>query len=232
MPSTDRPGVRLTRWGHSCVLLTVDQPNGDPRHLLLDPGNLTPPLTAEVGPVDAVLVTHAHADHVDPEQIRRLQQAAATPVYGDEGVRALLADVGLENTRMVTSTTSSIADVPVVVWTSPHEVIYPGVPLPANLSYLIADTVLAPGDAFFVPDVDVDVLLLPIGAPWMKLADTIDYLRAVAPRVAVPVHDNGLAHAHQNLHRSLLTKFAPSGTTVASPGLGELLDLATLEVTT
>lgn len=232
MQIIDRPRVHLTRLGHSCVLVAVDQPDGDRRHLLLDPGNLTPPLTPAVGPVDAVLITHAHADHVDPDQIKRLQQAAAAPVYGSEGVQALLAEAGIDGTRIVTPTTSSIADVPVVVRVSSHEVIYAGVPLPANLSFLIADTLLAPGDAFFVPDFAVDVLLLPMGAPWMKLAEAIDYLRAVAPRIAVPVHDGGLAPAHQKLHLSLLTKFAPSGTTVVSPPLGEDLDLANLETTT
>ena len=232
MRITDLLGFRLTRLGHSCVMIEIDQPDGDRRRLLLDPGNLTPPLTPAVGPVDAVLITHAHPDHIDPEQLRRLRQAEAAPVYGDEEVRALLTGAGIEGTRVVQPGTSNIADVPVTAWVSPHQVIYAGVPLPTNLSYLIADTVLAPGDGFFVPEVAVDVLLLPMGAPWMRLADTIDYLRAVAPRIAVPVHDGGLAPAHQNLHLSLLTKFAPSGTTVVMPPLAQHLDLATLKTTT
>lgn len=232
MPSPDRSGAHLSRLGHSCVLVAVDQPDGVQRRLLLDPGNLTPPLTAAIGRVDAVLVTHAHVDHVDPDQIRRVQGTAAAPVYGDQGVQTLLAEAGIKDTEVVTPGTSSVAGVPVQISAAAHEEVYPGVPVPSNLTYLLAETVFAPGDAFFVPDVVVDVLLLPTGAPWMKLADSIDYLRAVAPRVAVLVHDGGLAAAHQNLHRALLTKFAPSGTTVVVPGLGEHLDLATLETTT
>lgn len=231
MPSPDLSGAHLSRLGHSCVLVAIDQPDGAQRRLLLDPGNLTPPLTTAIGRVDAVLVTHAHVDHVDPDQIRRVRETAAAPVYGDEAVRALLAEAGIEDTNVVTPGPSSVAGVPVEMSAAAHEVVYPGVPVPTNLTYLIAGTVFAPGDALVVPDFVVDVLLLPTGAPWMKLADSIDYLRAVAPRVAVPVHDGGLAAAHQNLHRALFTRFAPSGTTVVVPGLGEHLDLTTLETT-
>lgn len=224
--------VHLTRLGHSCVLVTVDQPDHTQRRLLLDPGNLTPPLTTDIGVVDAVLVTHAHADHIDAEQVRRLRRATPVPVYGDDAVRALLVQEGIEDLRVLTPGTTSVADVSVEVSASAHEPIYPGVPVPANLAYLLAGTVLAPGDAFFVPDIATDVLLLPLGAPWMKLADTIDYLRAVAPRIAVLVHDSGLSEAHQHLHRALITKFAPGSTSVVAPALGEQLDLTASDVST
>lgn len=224
-------GFYLTRLGHSCVVIGVGQPDGTQRRLVLDPGNLTPPLTSAVGRVDAVLVTHAHGDHVDADQIWRLRESAHLPVYGDGGVRSLLAEAGIEDTEVLAPGRATVGGIAVHVSTAEHEPIYPGVAVPGNLAYLLAGTVFAPGDAFFVPDFDVDVLLLATGAPWMKLADTVDYLRAVAPRVAVPLHDGGLTAAHQNLHRGLITKFAPDGTTVVTPGLGEQIDLATLETT-
>lgn len=222
--------LRLTRLGHSCVLVSVELPDHTQRRLLLDPGNLTPPLTADIGPVDAVLVTHAHLDHIDAEQVRRLSPAA--PVYGDARVQAHLAEAGLEDAEVLAPGMADVVDVEVEVFASTHEPIYPGVPVPTNLAYLLAGTVLAPGDAFFVPDSAPDVLLLPLGAPWMKLADTIDYLRAVAPRVAVLVHDSGLNEAHQQLHRGLITRFAPGSTSVVAPALGEQLDLTSSSVST
>ena len=217
-------GIQLTLLGHSCVLVSISQSDGGQRRILLDPGNLTPPLV-EIGPVDAIVVTHAHGDHVDPDQVRQVRQSGPAPLYGDEAVAALLSDAGIDGTTVVGPGTSSIADVPVTIAAAEHELVYPGVPVPPNLTYLLAGRVFAPGDAFSVPEVSIDVLLLPTGAPWMKLAETIDYLGAVAPRIAIPVHDGGLAGAHQNMHRALITRFAPPGTTVLVPALGERIGL-------
>jgi hypothetical protein len=35
----------------------------------------------------------------------------------------------------------------------------------------------------------VDTLMLPVHAPWNKISEVIDYVREVAPRRAVDVHD-------------------------------------------
>jgi hypothetical protein len=48
----------------------------------------------------------------------------------------------------------------------------------------------------------------------MKLGEGVDYLRAVAPRIAVPIHQAGLAEVHQRMHHHLLGKLAPAGTEV------------------
>jgi hypothetical protein len=48
----------------------------------------------------------------------------------------------------------------------------------------------------------------------MKLGESADYLRAVAPQIAVPIHQAGLATAHQQLHHQVLRGLAPPGTTV------------------
>jgi L-ascorbate metabolism protein UlaG (beta-lactamase superfamily) len=35
----------------------------------------------------------------------------------------------------------------------------------------------------------VDVLAVAVDGPWLKLAEAVDYVRAVDPRVAVPMHE-------------------------------------------
>ncbi|MCV7060865.1 MBL fold metallo-hydrolase, partial [Mycolicibacterium vaccae] len=74
-----------------------------------------------------------------------------------------------------------------------HAVIHPEIPVIDNSSYLVGDgdhpaRLMHPGDALFVPDEPVDVLADPGRAPWMKISEAVDYLRAVAPTRAVPIH--------------------------------------------
>ncbi len=66
-----------------------------------------------------------------------------------------------------------------------HALIHPDIPRIANLAYLVADddtNVYHPGDSFTVPeDTVVDTLFVPLNAPWMKLMESIDFVRAVKP---------------------------------------------------
>jgi uncharacterized membrane protein YpjA len=68
---------------------------------------------------------------------------------------------------------------------------------------------LHPGDAYDVVTSQVDVLALPVWAPWAKLSDTVDYLRAVHPAVAVPVHEAPLSSAARDMYVELLSGLCP-----------------------
>jgi hypothetical protein len=60
---------------------------------------------------------------------------------------------------------------------------------------------LHPGDSFTpTPEgTRLELLFLPVSAPWLKLAESIDYLKAAAPRIAVPIHDAILSDAGKAL---------------------------------
>lgn len=214
----------LVAWGHSCVSVRATVPSGSV-HVLLDPGDLTAPLDA-VGSVDAVLVTHEHADHLDLNQLQRIDPAGGVPVYGPGGVLKQLASGGRPGATAVTAGPLDLGGLTVEVMNAPHELIHPELPLPENLAYLIDGCILAPGDSFLVPPSPVDTLLLPIGGPWLKLAETIEYLRALTPRRAILVHGAGLAPAHQHLARMLITKLAPTDTEVIDPVAGKSIRLS------
>ena len=90
--------------------------------------------------------------------------------------------------------------------------VHPDVPRVLNVGFLIGGQVFHPGDAFTLPQQPVDTLLLPIHAPWSKVAEVIDFARAVKPRLAVPIHDALLSDFGLGLVDRLL---GPNG-----PGIG------------
>jgi hypothetical protein len=70
-----------------------------------------------------------------------------------------------------------------------------------NHAYLIDGAAFHLGDSFTpAPDgTRLEVLFLPVSAPWLKLAESIDYLKAASPRIAVPIHDAILSDAGKAL---------------------------------
>src|SRR5699024_4247867 len=97
-----------------------------------------------------------------------------------------------------------------------HAVIHPDIPAIDNAGFLLGTAdrpglLLHPGDELSPPGVPVQVLALPATAPWSKLEETIDYYRAVAPEVAVPIHDAIVSDAGRGLYFGQLTAHGPAG---------------------
>lgn len=61
-----------------------------------------------------------------------------------------------------------------------------------------------PGDALTVPEAPVDTLMLPVHAPWNKIAEVIDYLREVKPRRAIDIHDAYLSDIARPIYDNVL----------------------------
>ena len=193
--------MQITRFGHSCLLVE----DGDAR-LLLDPGIFSGGFEDLRG-LTAVLITHQHADHLDEQRLRPL--LAANPdarLYCDEGSAGQLdlpLDVVHAGDRLDLGTAVDVVGVQ-------HAVIHPEIPRIPNVGYLVAERFFTPGDALTVPEADVEVLGLPTAAPWLKLSEAVDLLRAVAPRVAFPVHDAVLAQPQ--IWYGQFAALAPPGT--------------------
>ncbi|MGK5643459.1 MBL fold metallo-hydrolase, partial [Streptomyces sp. URMC 126] len=68
-------------------------------------------------------------------------------------------------------------------------VIHPDIPRVTNIGFVLDGSLFHPGDALTVPERPVETLMLPVHAPWSKVAEVIDYVREVKPRRALDVHD-------------------------------------------
>lgn len=190
--------IELTTWGHSGVRLQ----RGD-RRLAIDPGSFTDPRALD--DAAAVLITHEHPDHVDPESLARIvNDRGDLRVWAPEPVTRALLAAGADQGRVHAVTPGqefTAAGFHVAVLGGTHAVIHPRIPVVANAAYLVDNAVLHPGDSFTpAPDgVRVQVLALPISAPWLKLAEAVDYATAVDPATVVPIHDAILSDAGRAL---------------------------------
>jgi len=210
--------MRLRKFGHSCLLVE----SGEGR-VLIDPGTFSSGFEALDG-LTAVLVTHQHPDHLDVGRLepllernpdaRLVTDAGTAQVLRDEhGIEASLASAG--ETFDVGLTVEVVGD--------QHAEIHPDLPRIPNVGYVLDGRLLHPGDALDVTDQDVEILALPAMAPWMRMADAVDYLRAVGPRFAVPIHDGLLRST--DIYYGAFRNLGPDGTELRVIDDGQPVDL-------
>jgi L-ascorbate metabolism protein UlaG (beta-lactamase superfamily) len=200
--------MRLTKFGHSCLLVE----EGGAR-VLLDPGSFSEGFEALEG-LTAVCVTHQHPDHLDGGRLRRLlDRNPGVRVVGDEGSAGALGEAGADVEVVHDGDELTLGGLGVRVAGRDHAVIHPDIPVVPNVGYLLGGRLFHPGDAFTVPGEPVELLAVPAGAPWLKLAEAVDYLRRVAPRVAVPVHEKLLSERGLALHYGQLERLGAGGGT-------------------
>ena len=195
--------MQLTHFGHSCLLAEFDN-----TRVLFDPGTFAHGFEGISG-LTAILITHQHPDHVDVERLPSLLEGnPEAALYADPQTTAQLdapcraVHVGDE---------LRIGELTVRAVGGRHAVIHPEIPVIENISYLVGDgdhaaRLMHPGDALFEPDEPVDVLAAPAAAPWMKIAEAVDYLRAVAPARAVPIHQGIIAPDARGIYYGRLTE--------------------------
>lgn len=195
----------LQRLTNSCLLVTTDAGT-----TLFDPGFFTWGSDHvdldDLGEVQRVLVTHAHADHVHPDFVRWLvDRGDDVTVHANADVVDLLAGHDIE--------AHDRAPADVTFEDVRHEPIPTGA-TPPNRSWTLADTFTHPGDSY-QPSTTAPVLALPLMTPWGSMTASVAFARRLAPRAVVPIHDFYLSASGRQFAMDLAEKgLAESGVEV------------------
>ena len=177
--------MRITKYGHAAFLVEEGETS-----LLIDPGSFSTGFEHVTG-LTAVLLTHVHADHYDELKLASvLKNNPGARVVADEDTAVKLNEAGHEVTVAHEGDKLKLGAVEVEVIGHDHALIHRLMPQAKNVGYMIAGRVFYPGDALTVPTRPVEILLLPVEAPWTKVAEVVDYLLEVNPKVALPAHES------------------------------------------
>jgi len=176
--------MRITKFGHACVRLETDG-----HVIVLDPGSFSEP--EAVDGATAVLITHEHADHYSAEHLRRTDAPIHTIAAVAEQIRKDAPDIA-ERVHVVAPGDQIDVGVPTTVIGEKHAIIHADIPGIDNSGYLFdieGTKIYHPGDALTLPGSDVDLLLLPVSAPWLKVGECIDFARGVGAPRSLAIHD-------------------------------------------
>jgi len=178
--------MRFTKYTHACARIEADGTT-----LVIDPGAFSE--AEALNGANAVLITHEHFDHLDPDKLRAA--ATADPdltIWTNHAVAAQLAEHDDLTGRVRTvahGDTFTVGGVDVHVYGEKHIMLHPDIDPPANIGFHIGGVAFYPGDAYTVPEEPVHTLLTPTDAPWMRRNDLVEYVRTVRPRAGVSMHD-------------------------------------------
>jgi L-ascorbate metabolism protein UlaG (beta-lactamase superfamily) len=191
--------MRVTKYEHAALRVETAG-----KSLIIDPGSFTNPIL-EPGDVIGIVITHEHPDHWTPDHLDRiLASAPGVPIFAPEGVAK--AAGGYDITVVNPGDTVTLDPFTLKFYGGQHAVIHESIPVIDNVGVLVNGEFYYPGDSFAVPrSADVKLLAAPIGAPWLKIGEAMDFVLAVKPRRAFGTHDMVLSQIGRGMGRARLT---------------------------
>lgn len=185
--------MKITKQGHACLIFEQDG-----KTLVLDPGAYSEPQD-NLGNVLAIVITHAHDDHCFEAQLDRiLAKSPEAMIFCPPDVAERL--VNYKTTVIYHGDHYPIGPFTIEAFGDLHAEIHPSIPVIQNRGVLINDLLYYPGDSFTLPDRPVEMLAVPTSAPWLKMAEVMDFVTAVDHKQSMPTHNALLSEFGHNLN--------------------------------
>ena len=201
--------MELIHHGHACIELRHEGTT-----LLFDPGNFSD-FDAVTG-ADAIVITHQHPDHLDFDRLDTLRRNhPSASWFADPQTCAKLAEQGVTATSTGAGEEYVVGGFTLTGVGQTHAEIHPYIDRINNVGMLVTapgePTLFHPGDSLEGRPRDVDYLCVPVTAPWQAVKETIEFVRALAPRHVIPIHDKTASEAGRGIYLQHITNFGMDG---------------------
>jgi len=181
--------MKVKKYPQSHLIITSDSG----KRLIIDPGYLTFKSGFKVGDfqgADAYLITHQHADHLDPETIKEV--VGSSPVYGNSDVIAKLAEVGIDGIEVQNGAKFMVDGVEITPIDIPHFT-KPDVTMPQNTGFLVDGVFFHPGDGWKLEGVHAEKAAIPISGPAdgdIGMDQGLELAKSLGAKVVIPIHND------------------------------------------
>ncbi len=213
--------MKLTKYEHACLVL-----ENEGKRLVIDPGVFTHSLPLDVS-YDYIVITHEHADHIDSDKIRQIFQLNPSVQFfvNQKIFNESVSKYGAKHTIITGGAKAQVAGFDLQFFGDDHAIIYQTSPC-ANTGVLVNETFYYPGDSFVLPNMPVSMLAVPACAPWMKIAEVIEFTKAVGAKSMFPTHNAMLSSEGEAVTYNWLAQAARlAGSTWQLLNAGDVVDL-------
>lgn len=218
--------MKLTKLEHSGIVL---EKGG--KKLVFDPVEFAATLP-EFDNVAAIIITHSHSDHLQPERISAiLDRNPGAKIFAPEDAATAIRDALGAADVMVVKGGDEVAEYEgfrLEFFGKDHASVVAGKVPCQNIGAVVDGKLTNPGDSFDLLEMNgaVEVLLVPEVAPWTKMSETTEFMKIAKPRMVVPVHDGLLSEMGKTIYDNLLRGACEGmGAEFAPLGIGESIEI-------
>ena len=190
--------MNIFKYDHSCIVIEKNN-----TRLVIDPVEIKTKLP-HLDFVKAIIVTHSHPDHFNAQVIDKI-------VKRNPGVVIFTTEDNMQNlpTAIVVKhgEKRNIGEFIIEFFGANHAPI-DGNRIPCqNIGFVVDNMFVNPGDSFDIPPIpNPFVLAVPISGPWVKIIESMNYIRQLQPSKVLPVHDAILSDYGLPIHNNWISK--------------------------
>lgn len=193
--------MKITKFEHACFAVEYND-----QSLIVDPGGWTTDLHVPDNVV-GIVITHEHQDHMNKDLLEQiLERNPDAIILAHQDITTQLGNFRTQ--AVVPNEGIKVGSFELEFFGGKHATIFDDLPVITNIGVMINQRLYYPGDSFTVPDRSVEILALPISAPWLKVNEVVNFLTTVKPQLVFPTHDAILSDAGKELLDRMVPPYA------------------------